>query len=534
MKDRGRTRLVASRSLRTLLATASLVAVGCAGPSLPRARAPEPSATLAPTSAPQRPSATEAPETTVPAVSRASSPTYRELARAARDTLVTTYYHAAGWRLCPLARCRPVNRDWGADSLTYALAFYWRTTRDATVVPVMRELARTAPRYPKPCSGIAGLGCTWSDAPQWDAIATLRENEVIGGDPATLALAIRAFDTVEGSGVYTGGACRDIRYQQPFGYLDRLKTLETEATAIEAALSLYRVTSTRRYLDIAIARYARARRYFLDPSGALYSVFVFDEAHRCTLVARRFFASVNGWMISSGIDLYRATGNAAYRAQAISTASAVDERLGDARGVFADLQADNDIVEPLVEAMYELATRERAAFARAWVLRNAAAAASARTPDGSYGRFFDGPPPPGGTNAWQTNGGFALVIAAAALDGDATPAPPFWRDARLVKKNLVGPTATLRFTGSAIALVGAIGEPFLQPGHERVFIDGVETENRTGIWQGSSSALRKMPGAVLFAWRWPTSGPHVLRFAPGRFNLKEGGPYLHVTSYLVK
>ena len=76
-------------------------------------------------------------------------------------------------------------------------------------------------------------------------------------------------------------------------------------------------------------------------------------------------------MISNGLALYHRTGNANYRAQALATAGAVADKLSDANGVFADLLADNDIVEPLVEAMYELATMERVEFASMWLLRNA-------------------------------------------------------------------------------------------------------------------------------------------------------------------
>jgi len=478
----------------------------------------------------QSPSAspTASPATAAPALS------YRELAEASVDTLLHGFYHNAGWRPCPLPDCRAVNRDWGVDSLTYTLYLRWQTTHDAALVPYMRALASTAPLYPAPCHGIGGLLCTWSDAPQWDVVAALREYEVTGKHTVALDRAIRAFDTVEVSDVYTGGGCRDIRYQQPFGYLDRLKTLETEATAVKAALLLYRFTSSKRYLDIAIARYARARRYYLDPTVPLYTVFVFDFDGKCRQVPRRFFASVNGEMISNGLALFYFTGNRVYRRQALATAAAVADRLNDARGIFADLQADNDIVEPLVEAMYELASREQLDFARSWLLRNAAAAASARKPDGTYGRFFDGPPPPGTVTAWQTNGAFALMIVAAALEPDASPPPAAWTHAQVVRHPVLVPSGTLRFTAAGIALIGTLGDPFLQPGHARVFVDGVETFDRSGIWQGSSSALRRLPGSILFSWQWPATKAHTLEFRPAAFNLKEGGAYLHVTSYLLK
>ena len=48
-----------------------------------------------------------------------------------------------------------------------------------------------------------------------------------------------------------------------------------------------------------------------------------------------------------------APGDAAYRAQALATGRSVASNLSDPAGIFENLQAENDIVEPLVEAMYE-------------------------------------------------------------------------------------------------------------------------------------------------------------------------------------
>jgi hypothetical protein len=471
-----------------------------------------------------------------PAPGAPAEPTYRDLAEAATATLLRQYFDPrGGWKLCPDSACPSANRDWGVDSLTYTLYLRWTTTRDGALVPAMNALIATAPAYPPPCRGAAGVLCTWSDVANWDAVAAMREFEATGGNLSALGSAINAFETVEQSNVYTGGACKAIRYQQPFAYLDHLKTLETEATAVKAALLLYNATGQRRYLDIAIKRYTAARTYFLDPHVALYTAFVFDRGGSCVQLPHRFFASVNGEMISNGVALFHATGNGNYFDQAIATAHAVDSRLSDADGIFADLLADNDIVEPLVEAMYGLASDEGLRFARSWLLRNAAAAASSRQPDGSYPRFFDGPPAPGTVTAWQTNGGFSLMIAAAALaPNDAPATTAAWQGAATVKHTIFSLPATLRFTGSVIALIGSLGDVCCQPGHARVFIDGQETFNQTGIWQNSSSALRRFPGSVLFAWRWAAPGAHTLRFEPGELNLKEGFPYLHVTSYILK
>ncbi|MGH7684065.1 MAG: hypothetical protein ACREMT_06960, partial [Vulcanimicrobiaceae bacterium] len=70
--------------------------------------------------------------------------------------------------------------------------------------------------------------------------------------------------------------------------------------------------------------------------------------------------------------------------------------------------------------------------------------------------------------------------------------------------------ATITFEGSGIALVGTIGKP-CETAHLRVFVDGNETFDRTGLWQNHD-----MPGgqAVRFAWRWPEIGRHTIRIEP--------------------
>jgi hypothetical protein len=171
-------------------------------------------------------------------------------------------------------------------------------------------------------------------------------------------------------------------------------------------------------------------------------------------------------------------------------------------------------------------------LARAWILKNAAAALAARGADGSFGRFFDGPPPTTTVTAWQVNGGLALEIAAAALAPKLAAATASdWASAVMVTDEVSALPATLTFRGSGIALLGTLGEQCCEPGHARVLVDGRETFDQTGIWQNKSSSGRSIPNTVLFAWRWPTSGPHVLELEPGTPNGKEGDAFLHVAGY---
>ena len=451
----------------------------------------------------------------------------------ATTALLDVWYAGNGlWRACDAPGCPTGNRDWGFDSLTYTLALRYRATHDASLLAPLRELEQTAPAYPAPCTN-ASTCASWSDVPMWDAIALLDEY-AITGDAGALSKAEAAFAFVDRSTVYALGACPRIPYQQPGGGGNELKTLETEANYIRAALLLYGATHEQADLTAAETAYDAARTYFLDPSVPLYTVWVFDDGAACTQVPHRFFASVNGDMIAAGLALYRATGRGDYRDEAIATARAVAGRLDDPRGVFTDLQAENDVVEPLVEGMAALAA-DGQAFARRWILRNAGAALAARAPDGSFGRFFDGPPPaPAAATAWQTNGGLAIEIAAAALAPRTATGPAnAWAHARVVPDDVSTLPASISFHGSAVALYGTLGEQCCEPGHARVFVDGRETFDGTGIWQNKSSSGRTIPDTVLFAWRWPRSGTHTISLRPGVANGKEGGSFLHVTAYRV-
>jgi hypothetical protein len=449
---------------------------------------------------------------------------------AATETLTHEWYDGGKWRMCSASDCPIRNQDWGADALTFALYLRWATTHDAALQPYFSALTTTAPRYGAPCRT---AHCSqWSDVPAWDALAALRAYEVTG-EPRALAKAKAAYAAVADSTAYAGGACPEIRYQLPAGGDNKLKTLETESNAIRAALLLHAATGDAQYLDAAVESYAAVRRWFLDAEVPLYSVYVFDAEGSCRQLHHRFFASVNGNMIVAGLALAAATGEPRYREEAIETARAVDRYLGDDRGVYANLQAENDVAEPLVEAMYRLA-HDGQRFARSWILRNAAAAVAARSRDGSYGRFFDGPAPSGHVTAWQTNGGLALMIAAADLAPDDVPEPIRWNDASYVHTDVRDLPTTIRFTGSSIALIGTIGEHCCEAGHARIFIDGRETFDRSGIWQNKSCSGGAVERAILFAWQWAESGTHVMRIDLGEHNAKEGGSYLHLQGYLIR
>lgn len=461
-----------------------------------------------------------------------SSETFSAAGANATEALLHVFYAGNGtWQLCSDGACGKPDDDWGADSLTFSLALREQTTDDPRLIPVLVALAAAAPHYRAPCKRTKCSAL--SDIPEWDTIALAREYETTH-DPADLAKAEAAFEFVQGSPVFSLGACPAIRYQQPYGGTNDLKTLETEGNAIKGALLLYQDTGIASYLHDARERYADARHYFLDPRVPLYSTYVFDNHRRCSQLPHRFFASVNGDMIWNGLDLYRDTGQPTYLHQALATARAVSADLNDAQRIFTDLQAENDVVEPLVEAMYYLAVDEHVAFARQWILANAAAALGERAANGLFGRFFDGPAPTATVTAWEANGGLALEIAAAALAPSVIAGAPSRRGTWVyVPKEIKGTPAHITFLGKAIALVGTLGEKCCESGHVRLFVDGKQTFDRTGIWQNKSSGEISIPNTILFAWRWAKPGRHTIGFKMGIYNPKEGTSFVDIHGYYV-
>jgi hypothetical protein len=459
--------------------------------------------------------------------------TFKDASDAALGTLQTVLFHDGNWNVCAPGACSVLlpftDFDWGADTLTAALYFRWTLAKDASIPPMMTALDANGPSY----GSCTAQSCvTWSDVPLWDSVAASQEYLVTQA-PSALKRAEEAFAYVDTATEFAVGACPSVDYQEPRGGGDLVKTLESDANYVRAALYLFQLTGTQSYLDKAVAKYAVVRQSFLDPAVPLYTVYVFDDGQACTPLSRRFYASVNGIMISNGLALAAATGTATYGADAVATAQAVAQNLSDAAGVYANLQTDDDVAEPLVEAMYELATVQSQAFAQEWLITNARAMAGARTAGGLYGRFFDGPPPQGNVTIWETAGALALAFAAGALspDADASGNADAWKGATYVAQDLATLPSSIAITGQAVAVFGTLGEADHHLGQAQVFVDDVQTFDQTGVHQAEDNAFGPVPGAVLFAWRWPASGSHTLRFQAGPADAKNGGPFLHVVGY---
>jgi hypothetical protein len=460
------------------------------------------------------------------------SQTFQQSSDAALATMQTLFFHDGNWNLCEPTKCGVLpydDFDWGADSLTAALYLRWTYGKDKAVTTMMQQLDANGASY----GTCTAQDCpSWSDVPLWDSIAGSHEH-LVTGSASSLVRAQSGFAYVDGATQFGLGACPALNYQEPTGAPTNLKTLETDSNYVKAALLLHQITGTASYLTKAQAKYAAIRQAFLDPSVPLYTVYVVDDGKTCEQIPRRFYASVNGNMIWNGVTLAALTGGASYLADAVATAKAVSTELCDADDVYADLQTDDDVVEPLVEGMALLAAQPGQSFARDWLLSNAAAMAGARASNGVYGRFFDGPPPPGQVTEWAASGGFALAFVAGGLapSQEANANAYAWSGAQMVSDDLSTLPSTIQFAGRAIAVFGTVGEMCCQLGQAQVWIDGVQTFDQTGIHQNESNAFGAVPDSVLFAWRWPTSGPHTLRFEAGPSDPKDGGPFLHVRSY---
>lgn len=464
----------------------------------------------------------------LPALCRAASfgTTFGEAGTQAQATLMQVFYAGGAWRECNLADCRSTDSDWGADSATYALYLRWMTTHDPSIPAAMAQLLQDGPRYGDPCGSAP---CpAWSDTPAWDAIAYMREAQVLGNDPQAIARAKGALRYVEDSKAFAGGACSGVPFQRAQPNDSAIKTLETDANLTKADLLVYGATHERKYLVDALMRYVDDRTWFFDREAGLYTVHTVDDGTQCRQTENRFFASVNGDMIWNGLRLWRYTNERHFFDEALATAQSVDANLADSRGIFVDLQGENDVVEPLVEAMYDLASEENVEFARDWIVRNAGAALSARGADGTFPRLFDGPAQ-NATSIWESNGGIALEMAAGALDplGSAA-ALDAWNGGTNIGQTITQLPTTIVFNGAGIALSGTIGK-LCTSGHVHVFIDGVETFDRTGLWQNYS-----MPGgdSVFFAWRWPAPGQHVIRLEPAS-DVQTGAGVLHLDAVVL-
>ncbi len=461
------------------------------------------------------------------ASSPTSSPTFVGLADHGARVLEQDLYTGAGtWRLCLPDVCGQSDVDWGADNLTYDLFLRWKYDHDPATVPIMRALASDAYRYQRSTY-------SWSDVPMWDAIADAREYEVTG-EPLALQKAERAFKFVYTyeHGWFAQGACPSIDFQEPNGASPGLKTLETDSNFVKAALLLFQLTKKSAYLRAAEQKYAAIRRYFLSTSVPLYTVYVLDDGGSCRRIPGQYFTSVNGNMIWDGVSLWKDTGVLAYRQQAVETAAAVAQHLSDGNGILADLQAEDDVEEPLVEGMLSLAEAGYA-FARTWLLTSASAAASSRSSDGLYGRFFDGPAG-STTTAWQTNGGLALEFIASHLAPNGFAARPgYWSRSTYVKlpRKLHATPVTISFDGSGIAIVGTIGARCCRLGHAEVQVDGFRTFDKTGIWQNDRTVNVPLAHSVLFAWRWTRPGHHTVEITQAPFNKEQGGSYFEMIGY---
>jgi len=134
----------------------------------------------------------------------------------------------------------------------------------------------------------------------------------------------------------------------------------------------------------------------------------------------------------------------------------------------------------------------------------------------------------------------AIFAASCSAGGDnGGPVTPLLRSpAQPFARRAAGPglRVTSKFGGQIFGWAidengtdGVLTE--VTPPSGSPFTSVVETFDQTGIHQNQSNALAPVPDSILFAWRWPTSGPHTLRFEGGPPDPKDGGPFLHLQGY---
>ena len=359
--------------------------------------------------------------------------TFAQASEAAFTTLITQFYNSNDLRsdgsywnyASPRREAVRAVLTGSPDNGTYLLAFLYSLNSSPTthqmISSAMKNLNEGRPRIYLPCTTVPETCVHKSDVTQWDAVAALRELSVIGNVPiatgstaTTLSRAIDDFNYVDGAPFnvpnvgFAFGACPSINYQQSDGSRQPDQDMETDSNYIKAAIllsqyyaSLGNVSNYRSlaqsYLNKAVSKYQAVKKVFADSTvggiPALYTVYVVDNGSTCAQIPQRFYASVNGNMIWNGWELASMVtdGTAAnYRSDAVATAKAVLDNLSDLMGIYENLESGCDVAEPLVEAMYKLATDSvhPQAFAKAWILSNAGIVAANVRSDGTYNRLL--------------------------------------------------------------------------------------------------------------------------------------------------
>lgn len=230
---------------------------------------------------------------------------------------------------CPNGECNTIFHYWwmahAADALVDGLLRSGKEVYAETLAELHRGiLRRNGGVYPNELY----------DDMEWMALAWLRAYHATGNTTYKDTALLLWKDIQTGWNDHMGGG---IAWQK--SQLD-YKNTPANAPAVILAVRLYQSFGDREDLDWALRIYDWQKRYLVDPETG----FVWDGMNRNgdgQIDKDWKFTYCQGVFIGAGVELYRATGDAAYLDDALRTANATEAELTGADGLFPD-EEDGD------------------------------------------------------------------------------------------------------------------------------------------------------------------------------------------------
>lgn len=218
------------------------------------------------------------------------------------------------------------------------------------------------------------------DDEQWMGIALLRAHTLTGNERYLQAAVNLWNDIRHGWNDTYGGGISWRKSQRDY------KNAPANGPAAILAARLYHVTGDETYLEWAQRLFAWLKDHLLDPQTSL----VWDGINRTgdgQIDKGWLFTYNQGTFVGAAVELWRATGDEGYLADARATAHAALARLTDPSGVFLeDGQGDGGLFKGiLVRYLVELYRVERDPAILAGLRANADSLWRARMPENTFG-----------------------------------------------------------------------------------------------------------------------------------------------------
>ncbi len=344
----------------------------------------------------------------------ATSP--RERAVQALDSLIDRYWNPALSMFNTADPCNDCNRVfhywWQAHAIDALLDGYV-LTGDPKYMDVMEQLYAGVRRR----NG-GHLFNDYYDDMLWMALALLRAYEITGQD-RYLTNAQRLWLDIQGGwNDHYGGGIAWRKTQRDY------KNAPANGPAVILTARLYRVTGDPEYLDWALRIYNWLEENLVDPRTHL----VWDGINRQgdgAIDKDWLFTYNQGTYIGANVALWEVTGDEQYLERAKRTATASLLYLTRSGGVFQDEgQGDGGLFKGiLVRYLVELVRAdEDTAQIRNALLRNAESAWASRTPSGTFGPRWQGPPHSGTVDLSSHLSGVMLMTLTAGLQASEVSA----------------------------------------------------------------------------------------------------------------